>query len=156
MESYIKYISKNNIINKEFYEAHKKYINCCRCSNISISPLICSKCKYIFCIKCINENKGKKKICPNNCENNNYEKNYFIIYILSQLNFKCLYCENNINYNEVENHYKYYCHSKINESISDINFINNKKTEMLNTYQISRYKELGFLVSDINCKNKYF
>ena len=95
------YINDNTIVKDYIFIKNKEYIKCYKCKMFLIDPLICSDCQSIFCKKCLDENNN---ICQN-CKSSNLYNNIFINDILSSLKFKCIKCNNNINYNNIKDHY---------------------------------------------------
>ena len=59
----------------------------------------------LYCQNCLDKWKKKDNKCPNRCQNPNYQKSLNINHILSNLKFKCVNCEGEIEYNNVEKHH---------------------------------------------------
>ena len=112
-----KFINKSLIIKDEIYLKNQKFLLCKICEDILIEPMKCSKCISIFCKKCVDDWMAKNKKCPNNCEQSNYNESAFINDIICQISFKCLFCNENIKYNEIKDHYLDNHNDKISSNI---------------------------------------
>ena len=66
---------------------------------------MCMKCQNVYCKNCIDKWNEKDNRCTNRCENPNYQKSLDRNDILSKLKFKCVKCDGEIEYNNVENHH---------------------------------------------------
>ena len=66
---------------------------------------MCMKCQNVYCKNCIDKWNKKDNRCTNRCENTNYQKSLDRNDILSKLKFKCVKCDGEIEYNNVENHH---------------------------------------------------
>lgn len=108
-----KYINDDLVIKNEIYNFFKDSITCPLCLKIFINPLMCMKCQNVYCKKCIDEWEKKNNTCPNRCENPNYQKSIGKQELLSKLKFKCINCDEEIEYDNIEKHYNS-CKSKTN------------------------------------------
>ena len=85
---------------------------------------MCIKCQNVYCQRCIdNWNKNEKK-CPNNCEAPEYNNCIAKNEILSKLKFTCVGCNEEIDYNNAENHHELCCPGK-----TSANIINKKENQ---------------------------
>ncbi len=100
-----KYINDDLVIKDAIYNAFKDSVRCPICLNILINPFMCMNCQNVYCQNCLDKWKKKDNKCPNRCQNPNYQKSLNINHILSNLKFKCIYCEGEIEYNNVEKHH---------------------------------------------------
>lgn len=100
-----KYINDESVIKDVIYNTFKELIICPLCFNILIDQMMCMKCQNVYCKKCIDQWKEKDNKCPNRCENPNYQRSLGKKDILSKLKFKCLNCENEIEYEKIQSHY---------------------------------------------------
>ena len=99
-----KYINDDLVIKNEMYNAFKDSIKCPICLKILINPMMCMNCQNVYCKNCIEKWKEKNNECPLGCQNPNYQKSLEKNNILSKLKFKCVNCEGEIEYNNVEKH----------------------------------------------------
>lgn len=104
MESMHDYINENSIVKDEIYKNFESSITCIICLDIIIEPMMCVKCKNVYCKQCINNWTKINNKCPNRCENPKYQNCLDIRALLSKLSFNCKNCKNIINYNEMEKH----------------------------------------------------
>ena len=100
-----KYINDDLVIKNEMYKVFKDSIICPICLKILINPLMCMKCQKVYCKKCIEQWERRDNKCPNRCQSPNYQKSLEKNRILSNLKFKCINCEDEIEYNNVETHH---------------------------------------------------
>ena len=100
-----KYINDESVIKDVIYNTFKELITCPLCFNILIDQMMCMKCQNVYCKKCIDQWKEKDNKCLNRCENPNYQRSLGKKDILSKLKFKCLNCENEIEYEKIQTHY---------------------------------------------------
>lgn len=100
-----KYINDESVIKDVIYNTFKELITYPLCFNILIDQMMCMKCQNVYCKKCIDQWKEKDNKCPNRCENPNYQRSLGKKDILSKLKFKCLNCENEIEYEKIQSHY---------------------------------------------------
>ena len=115
-----KFINIDTIIKNDIYNDLKEYIICPLCFNILINPIICMKCQKVYCKNCISFWNKKNVKCPNFCNNPNYQNCFEKRDILSALYFKCTKCKNNINYDDIKNHYTiHYGNTKSAEDLND-------------------------------------
>ena len=105
MEDIYNFINENNIINSEIYNAFKFSILCPICANIIIDPMMCMNCQSSYCKKCINQWNLIDEKCPNRCINPNYQISKEMNGLLSKLQFKCKFCNETFEYNEMKKHY---------------------------------------------------
>ena len=99
------YINENNIIKDQIYNEFKFSIICPICTNIIYEPMMCMKCQNVYCRSCIIQWSKIKTHCPNRCANPNYQKSIAKSELLSKLRFKCKYCEEIYDYNNMIIHY---------------------------------------------------
>ena len=99
------FINENTVINDKNYEKIKDSILCPICLNIIIDPKRCMICKKAFCAKCLDQWTIYSPKCPIKCNNSNYQIDQEKNEQLSKLKFKCKYCNNISEYNDMKNHY---------------------------------------------------
>ena len=99
------YINENTVVNDKNYEDAKDSILCPICYNIIIEPMKCNNCKKAFCSKCLEEWAIYSPKCPIKCISPNFQIDHEKNEKLSKLKFKCKYCNNISEYNDMKNHY---------------------------------------------------
>ena len=114
MENIRDFINDKNVVKDEIYLAFENSVLCPICTDVLIEPTMCMNCQNVYCKKCINDWIKKSNKCPNRCENSNYQKSLAITELLSKLKFKCIYCGNSIDYNNIKNHNLLNCKRKGN------------------------------------------
>jgi len=126
--------SKNDIVNKDYYEKIKSNIECSICLCPTLFPFQCSICKHIFCEKCIFKWINENNSCPYRCQNFQIIRSYLDKSILSELIIKCKYCQKEIkyeNYENYKNHYlNYECNDFMNNCVKLIKEKNEKNHEL--------------------------
>ncbi len=121
METIKDYLNEENLIKDQIYENLETPVICIICLDIIIQPIMCMKCKNVYCERCINNWSKKNNKCPNRCENPNYQICFSISKTLSKLNFNCKNCKKIINYNEMEKHFLSKCQLVKNSYSNDSN-----------------------------------
>jgi hypothetical protein len=111
MEDIHNYINENNIMNVELYNIFRDSLSCQICTNIFIEPMMCMNCQNSYCKNCIRKWSAFDGKCPNRCENPNYQNSRDKNDLLSKIKFKCKFCNNIFEYNEMINHYNLGCHN---------------------------------------------
>ena len=112
-----KYINKKTIVKDTVYEVLKDSITCPICECLMIEPMECSKCQNTYCKKCIESWKKKNDSCPNRCNsefNKVIEKKNYI----TKMKFRCTKgCGAEIEYKDLESHYKANCISNFKKMV---------------------------------------
>ena len=140
-----KYISEKTIIKNQTFETLKDMILCSKCQKLLIKSFMCSICQNNFCKKCIDKKKHKKVKCPIGCENSiinelTEKKNF-----LTKCKFKCINgCGEEIDFEDVNNHYKSKCLKKNQKKIFGI-FSKKKIAETIN----QKNEEMRYMTSKL-------
>ena len=144
------YISEENVVKNEIYNAFKEEIICPLCLNILIEPQMCMNCQNVYCKKCADEWSKKNEKCPNRCENPNYKKSLEKSKTLSKLKFKCNKCGGLISYEEMPKHIEI-CgpEKKIREKRDNV--VSKKRIKKLDKDEVAKATKDGKLPR-ITCK----
>ena len=109
--------------------------------------MLCLKCQYSFCQKCIDNWSKSNDVCPNKCNEPNYQKSLGKIEILSKLKFKCKKCGGEYYYQEIRKH---------NDNCDSISPLNNmikaKKINRISAEEAFKFKKNGQDVTYISGK----
>ena len=78
---------------KEYHSLCEE-IKCRKCYFIPLFPIICDKCKKLFCENCFDKSLKNTKKSPNNCENASKEKlNRILFNFINKFKFICIHKE---------------------------------------------------------------
>ena len=145
MEEYVNnYTLKEDDISKLF----KDSIICPLCKNIYINPIICLKCQNVYCKKCLDKWNENNKICPNKCEQPEFQKSIGKNEFLSKLKFICVGCHKEIEYNNTESHHNSCCPDK-----TSADFVKNKsKLKKIKPEDVAKLKKKGNQITYITSK----
>ena len=143
------YINNETIVKDTIYNLFKDSVICGLCNNIFINPIMCMKCQNSYCQKCLDKNN---KVCPNNCNEPNFNKCLSKIDILSKLKFKCKKCGIEYLYHEIKNHSDSCNSSNIPSSIEEKK---EPKLKKISVDEIDQIKKKGKEVEYITGK-KFF
>ena len=148
-----KYINKDTVKEDDIFKIIEPTVICPLCKNIYINPLSCLKCQGVFCKKCLDIwSQNNNEICPNNCEEPEYIKTLAKNEILSKLKFICVGCENEILYEEAENHHNLCCPDKTSENPSLQKIKNKNLIKKLTPEEFDIFKKQNFEIFYITCK----
>jgi hypothetical protein len=111
MEELQDYMNENYVVKDATYNEIEDSIKCLICMDIIIDPMMCTKCKSVFCKNCIEKWHRKNRSCPIKCKSS-YEKCKEKAELLSKLQFECKKCKNIINYDEMSMHFYSDCNTK--------------------------------------------
>ena len=144
------YINKDTIIENEVYKMFQSSVICPLCKNIYIKPILCINCQKVYCKRCIDNWSKNEKKCPNGCEDPQYNNCMTKNDILAKLEFYCVGCNKEIEYNNAEEHHNSCCPGKTSSNM--IKCENEKKTFQKLTAQeaqkfITEGKEITFITS---------
>ena len=119
------YINNKTVVENDMFKLFKDSVTCPLCKNILINPFMCIKCQKVYCKRCID------------IRTNNNEKCLLKNDILSKLKFKCLRCEQEIEYSNVQSHYDSCSQNittpdKLTEEMKNSNTTNTPKEESEN------------------------
>ena len=102
------YFSEDCIVENDYYKAIKNLLICPLCNKLYKKPLMCSICQNVYCQNCL-EQYVKKKICPNNCNNNKFTKSISRNELLSKVVYKCKNCSKEVFLNDIKAHLESNC-----------------------------------------------
>ena len=142
------YINIDTLVENEVSKAFKPLVLCPICKNIFIDPQMCNKCQKVFCKKCIDEWSLENRDCPNNCEAPTYQSCIFKNDILSKLKFVCVGCEQEINYEDAENHHNECCPDKTSVDLKK----KKSKLQKLPPEEVQKLINEGNYIAYITCK----
>ena len=107
------YLTEENIVKDELFEALKESVICPLCEELMIVPMECSVCQNLYCEKCIEKWKKKGGTCPHQCSNSEFKKVIEKKRMISKIKFKCIKgCGAEILFNDITNHYNSECYKK--------------------------------------------
>ena len=136
------YINNDTLIDDQLSRIFKASATCPLCDNILINPLMCTICQNVYCKKCIYIWIHINKICPNKCSDSKFQECVGKKEILSKLKFRCIGCEKEILYNEVQNHHDSCCPDKkepLLKRIDQNEFKNLKRNNNITVVQSKNY-----------------
>ena len=131
------YINNKTVVENDMFKLFKDSVTCPLCKNILINPFMCIKCQKVYCKRCIDIRTNNNEKCLNGCIEQDYEKYLLKNDILSKLKFKCLRCEQEIEYSNVQSHYDSCSQNittpdKLTEEMENSNTTNTPKEESEN------------------------
>jgi hypothetical protein len=145
-----KYVNNKTLVESEIAKALKSSVTCPLCSNILISPVMCMGCQKVYCKKCIDNSVNIDRKCK--CDNKDYQKCIGKNEILSQLNFYCVGCGQEIKYEEAQKHHDSCCPDKTSEDMNSNETPKQAKIKKIKPEEISLYKKDGEKIPRITSK----
>jgi len=93
------HIEESMVNNIQEYNNIKEEISCEICHGIVVKPKICEICEALFWYNCINNWKKQNNTCPKGCSNFIIKDAPKVITkLLNKLKIRCIYCQNEFNY----------------------------------------------------------
>jgi carboxypeptidase C (cathepsin A) len=143
-----KYVNNDTLKEDDITKLFKDSVTCPLCKSILIDPYICLKCQKAYCKQCLDKWKENNKTCPNNCNEPEYTKCLGKKDILSKFKFICVGCENEIEYNNAENHHNTCCPGK-----TSAGFVKNQvKIKKLTSEEVDKLRKEGNQITYITSK----